>query len=122
MKDFPEILYHLSNCPEQDQLPVQTFDFRKKVENTTWNFAFDLWGQINPEISWTPWTPFSRFPGSFLLYNSHEGLFRKNQKWCPWCPKKNKTKNYMALWQIECHFRDLFLCTFLTKDFPENGV
>jgi len=60
----------------------------------------------------------SRFPGSFFLYISYEGL-----------PGNRVLFVLLSKYQIclpatrlpDSHFRDLFSCTFLTKDFPETG-
>jgi len=64
--------------------------------------------------------------GIFFLYGSYEGL---SGKWGLSARDIGTRISHQAgsskachLCHIEGHFRKLFSCTVLTKDFPENGV
>jgi len=75
------------------------------------------------------WGTLKAFSGIFFFVHFLRRTSRKIWSKCPMClQEKNDGSRKKLVIQIRAtrqpdgHFRDLFSCTFLTKDFPENRV
>jgi len=115
-KDFPEKRYFVSNCPV-----LSITDSKLSRQSPVGNFSYRI------------------LPGNFRAHAPPQSLLKHGgwqgprggatvpRWWRPvWLDSargpcvRERSRGHMG--HIEGIFRDLFLCTFLTKDFPENMV